>query len=70
VTSEAVRLYRPRDVADLVGCSLSWVYERMNDGSLPRVELGSGRAKQRIRADDLQAFIEARTFGRAPVATK
>jgi len=63
-TGEAVRLYSVAAVADLLGMSRGWVYERISKGELAVVELGSTRAKQRIRADVLQAFIDARTHGK------
>jgi len=60
---EAVRLYSVKAAADVLGTSDDYVYDRINDGSLRTVELGSTRSKQRVRADDLQAFIDARTSG-------
>lgn len=62
-TLEAVRLYSVAAVADLLGVSRQWVYDRINGGQIRVVELGDARGKQRVRADDLQAFIDARTFG-------
>jgi excisionase family DNA binding protein len=41
-----------------------WVYERINRGEIPVVELGDTRKNQRIRESDLDSFITARTFGR------
>ncbi|AOY72012.1 hypothetical protein ARZXY2_2481 [Arthrobacter sp. ZXY-2] len=38
-----------------------WVRARIKDGSLRAVEMGTGRQKWRVRADDLQRFIDART---------
>lgn len=61
--SEAVRLYPVAAAAELLGVSRYYIYDRINQGLLPVVELGTGRAKQRVRADDLQAFIDARTYG-------
>lgn len=62
-TLEAVRLYSVAATAALLDVSDDYVYDRIKDGSLRAVELGSGRPKQRVRADDLQAFIDGRTFG-------
>lgn len=64
-TLEAVRLYSVAAAADLLGgVSTDYVYARIDDGSLRAVELGTDtRSKKRVRADDLQAFIDARTFG-------
>lgn len=62
-TIETVRLYSVASAATVLETSTDYVYDRIKEGALPVVELGSTRAKQRIRADDLQAFIDARTFG-------
>ncbi len=64
-TLEAVRLYSVKSAAAVLDTSVDYVYDRIKDGSLSVVELGSGRVKQRVRADVLQAFIDARTFGGA-----
>ena len=50
-------LYRPKEAATLVGVSPSWVYARIEDGSLKCVRL-AGRMV-RIRREDLLEFIEA-----------
>ena len=50
-------LYRPKEAATLIGASPSWVYARIEDGSLRCVRL-AGRMV-RIRRDDLLEFIEA-----------
>jgi excisionase family DNA binding protein len=63
--AEAVRLYSVAAAAELMEVSVDYVYDRIHAGELTVVELGHGRAKQRIRADVLQAFIDARTFGGA-----
>jgi len=63
--TEAVRLYSVSAVAGILGVSTDYVYDRIHAGDLAVVELGHGRAKQRIRADVLQAFIDARSFGGA-----
>ncbi len=67
-TLEAVRLYSVAAAAELLSMSTDWVYARIKDGTFAVTELGSERSKQRIRADVLQAFIEARTFGRPTVS--
>jgi excisionase family DNA binding protein len=50
-------LYRPKEAATLIGVSPSWVYARIEDGSLKCVRL-AGRMV-RIRYEDLLEFIEA-----------
>lgn len=62
-TLEAVRLYSVKSAAEVLDTSIDYVYDRIKDGTLAVVELGSSRSKQRVRADVLQAFIDARTFG-------
>lgn len=57
------RLLKVVEVAELLGVGDDWVYERINRGELPVVELGDTRKNQRIRETDLEAFVEARTFG-------
>ncbi|PWC05396.1 hypothetical protein DCE94_03740 [Agromyces badenianii] len=61
--AEAVRLYSVAAAAKVLDVSDDYVYARIKDGSLRAVELGDSRAKLRVRADDLQAFIDVRTFG-------
>jgi excisionase family DNA binding protein len=63
---EAVRLYTVADAAEHLGMSRGWLYGQIRAGRIRFVELGDTRAKQRIRADDLQAFIDDRTHGQAP----
>lgn len=63
--NQATRLYPVSEAARLLGVSADYVYDRINNGEIPIVELGHGRPKQRIRADDLQTFIDARTYGHA-----
>ncbi|WP_178945933.1 helix-turn-helix domain-containing protein [Kocuria sp. TGY1127_2] len=67
-TAQAQRLYTVADAAKQIDVSIAYIYKRIKDGSLPYVDLGkgTGRAKTRIRASDLDAFIEERTFSDAP----
>ena len=60
---DAIRLYSVRTVAERLEMSRYWVYAQIRKGNLRAVELGDERAHTRIRSDDLQAFIDARTFG-------
>lgn len=56
------RQYSVKSAAVLLDVSPDYVEARIKDGSLPRrLDLGSTRAKYRIPASDLQAFIDART---------
>lgn len=61
-TTEAVRLYSVATVAERLEVSKDWVYDRISSGVLAVVELGNTKAKQRIRADVLQAFIDSHSF--------
>lgn len=65
MTVEAVRCYSVASVAERLEMSADWVYDRIKAGELAVVEFGSTRAKQRVRADVLQAFIDSRSFGGA-----
>jgi excisionase family DNA binding protein len=57
------RLYSVAQVAELLGTGTDYVYDRIKSRVFPIVELGDTKSKQRIRADDLQKFKDARTFG-------
>lgn len=57
-------LLKVSEVAERLGVGRDWVYTRINRGEIPVVELGDTRKNQRVRESDLEAFIEARTYGR------
>lgn len=65
-TVETVRLYPIPMVAEILGMSRVWVYDQIKRGRLGVVDLGDKRSKQRVRADTLQAFVDARTFPAMP----
>lgn len=50
-------LLKPREAATVIGASPSWVYARIEDGSIKSVRL-AGRMV-RIRREDLMSFIES-----------
>lgn len=54
-------LYSVTRAAELLDVSRDTVYRLINRRVLPVVELGNGRAKQRIPAKALAEFIEKRT---------
>lgn len=61
----AQRLYTVADAAAQLDTGKDYVYDRIKAGDLRIVELGTNtRKKIRVRADDLQLFIDARTHGR------
>lgn len=57
-----LRLYTVADAAEALGVSQSYLYEQIREGRISTVELGTDKkSKLRIRASELEAFIEART---------
>ena len=60
---DCVRLYTVATAAQRLEVGVDWIYERIASRVLPVVELGDSRRNQRIRADDLQRFIDSRTSG-------
>jgi len=59
---EAVRLYTAVQAAEILDVSDDYIYRRWEDHTLRQVDVGTnGRKKLRVRADDLQSFIDART---------
>lgn len=60
--TEAMRTYSVKSAASILDTSEDYVLARIKDGSIPRhLDLGSSRPKYRVRADDLQDFIDSRT---------
>lgn len=54
--------------AKLLGVSSHYVYDRIADGELPCVELGSGeKYKRRVSVAALDEFIRSRSFPRPTV---
>ena len=54
---EVERHYPVVEVARLLGMSLDWVYERINDGTFTVANFGSGKSKRRIPASSINAYI-------------
>lgn len=55
----ALPLYTVADAAEMLGVSLNYFYERIRDGRISTVDLGTEKKpKLRIRADSLQQFIQ------------
>lgn len=63
--SEAPKLLKVATVAERLAVGIDWVYDRINRGDIPVVELGDSRKNQRIRESDLAAFIDGHTYGKA-----
>lgn len=55
--------YRPQEVADILRCSKTNVYDLMRTGLLARTKIGAGKTGFRVRGGDLLDFIEAHTQG-------
>jgi excisionase family DNA binding protein len=72
--SPSVRLLPIPAAAELLGCSEMHIYRLVSTGELRAADIslkGAGKSKTRIRSDDLDAYIEARTRAAgtpAPVA--
>ena len=64
IVDDSLRLYSVAAAARILDMSRVWVYQQINRGQLPSVEFGDTRPHQRIRAVDLQSFIDARASGR------
>lgn len=50
--------------AERLGCSEMHIYRMVSSGELRAVDIsrkGAGKSKTRLRSDDLDAYIEART---------
>ena len=59
-----IHLLTPLAAAERLGCSDMHVYRLISTGELCAVDIslkGAGKTKTRIRSDDLDAYIEART---------
>lgn len=60
--SEATRLYSIPGAADVLGVSVRTVYRLIEQGRLRSIDISeSPRPRARVRADDLQQFIDVRT---------
>lgn len=60
---EAPQLLTPKEVADLLGVPISWVYKRTERGAanrLPHIKLGK---YVRFHRADLERWLEHRTAG-------
>ncbi|TFC94036.1 hypothetical protein E3T28_15890 [Cryobacterium sinapicolor] len=64
VVVDPLRLYSVAAAAGILAMSKVWVYKQISDGSLPVVEFGDTRARQCVRAVDLQRFINDRSGAR------
>jgi len=56
-----LRLYTPAEVAAILNVSMRTLQGWIRDDQLPHTRLGEGGRLVRIRASDLQTFIEQKT---------
>jgi excisionase family DNA binding protein len=62
--SYVARYYSVKEAAEILGVGDQYIYDRIAAGEIQNVvQLGTSKGKQRISSDDLQAFIEARSYG-------
>jgi excisionase family DNA binding protein len=54
---EELSLLQPTQVAELLGVTINWLYDRIEAGDIAVVRLG--RRSLRLRPEDVKAFIEA-----------
>lgn len=57
----APALLRVSEVAARMQCSRQHVYDLIAAGQLAAIDIGMGRAQTRVREDELEAYIAART---------
>lgn len=60
-------MLRPKQVAVMLGCSLSNVYALIEAGALPAISIGAGGKGYRVIEADLQSFVENRKRNHTPV---
>ena len=53
--------FKPREVADVLNCSLTNVYDLMRSGQVARTKVGPGKKGYRVCGSDLIAFIKEAT---------
>ena len=63
MTVEANKLYLPSEVADILRCGRTNVYDLMASGELATTAVGAGKKGNRVMGSAILAFLEARTEG-------
>lgn len=58
------QLYTTREAGEILGVTRATVWRWVNAGRIQAIDLteGEGKAKLRIRGDDLQSFIDDQTL--------
>jgi excisionase family DNA binding protein len=68
----SAQLFAVPEAAERLGCSEMHIYRLVSTGELRAVDIslkGAGKSKTRIRANDLEAYIESRTRRADPSAS-
>jgi hypothetical protein len=60
---EPDRLYLVAEVADILRCGKTNVYDLLGAGTLARTTIGAGKKGLRVRGSDLLAFLDSRRAG-------
>jgi len=60
---EPDRLYLVAEVADILRCGRTNVYDLLSEGALARTTIGAGKRGMRVRGSDLLAFLDSRREG-------
>jgi hypothetical protein len=60
---EPDRLYLVAEVAGILRCGKTNVYDLLGERALARTTIGAGKRGMRIRGSDLLAFLDARREG-------
>jgi hypothetical protein len=60
---EPTKLYEPTEVAALLGCSRTNVYDLMMAGDLARRAIGAGKKGFKVMGSDILEFLDARKEG-------
>jgi hypothetical protein len=60
---EPKKVYTPNEVAEILRCGRTNVYDHMDSGDLARTPIGAGKKGMRVMGSAILAFLEARTQG-------
>jgi excisionase family DNA binding protein len=67
---EADRLYSAREVAEVLRCGKTNVYDLIDSGQIAVTRIGSGKKGIRVRGEDVTAFLDDRREGGPAPKTK
>lgn len=63
MTVEPNKIYLPSEVADILRCGRTNVYDLMASGELATTSVGAGKKGKRVLGSAILAFLETRTEG-------